>query len=156
DTMVVSGAITGSPLLGQDGTLFVAGNGELSQFDTDGEQKNLGVITGVVAASLNIWEDGTVYIGTQSGLFNGVCPNGIHRFSPIVVPPTQSTAAVVQDPNNTTESTSIEVFGTLGGQVRAFNIRGRTYWSFFAPATVVSAVMVDESTNLFYVADTAG
>jgi outer membrane protein assembly factor BamB len=52
--------------------------------------------------------------------------------------------------------TSIEVFGTLGGQVRAFNIRGRTYWSFFASASVVSAVVIDETTNIFYAADTSG
>src|SRR5215813_5975433 len=156
--MRVPGAILGSPLLGADNTLFVGGNAQLVRFETDGLQMNLAVLTGIVSASPNIWEDGTVYVATQSGLFNGVCPNGIHRFSPLLLAPSQSTAAVVQDPNvdPNTEMTSIEIVGSLGGQVRAFNIRGRTYWSFFASASVVSAVVVDEDTNIFYVANPSG
>jgi len=166
DTMQVTGAIVGSPLLGEDYTdpaspggknltLFVPGNGQMSQFEDDGTQRNVAVLTGFVAASPNIWLDGTVYLGTQSSTFNGICPNGIGRFTPPLLAPTSSTAAVVQDPN-TTESTSIEVLGSQGGLVRAYNIRGRIYWSFFAAASVVSAVLVDETTNIFYVADNSG
>jgi outer membrane protein assembly factor BamB len=99
-------------------------------------------------------EDGTVYLGTTSGTFTGICPNGIPRFS-LVFPPTQSSVALTQDPNSTSPDPIIVAGGT-NGQVRAFNVRGRQFWSFSASATIVAAVLIDDSTDLFYVADTSG
>jgi outer membrane protein assembly factor BamB len=182
DSIEVLGAIVGSPLLGEDGTLFVPSNGLLSQFRIDGTQRYAAGIPGFVTASPNIWNgkycsvttaqtcsddadcpsgetclgsvDGTIYVGSQAGLFTGVCPNGVPRFG-VSFPGTQSTAAIVPDPNFI-QPTPIIIAGGLGGQVRAYNVRGRQYWSFFASATVVAAVLVDPTTELFYVADTSG
>jgi outer membrane protein assembly factor BamB len=98
--------------------------------------------------------DGTIYIASPAGFFTGICPNGIGRFV-ATFPGTQSTAAIVPDPNFF-QPTPITIIGGVGGQVRAYNVRGRQYWSFFASATVVAATVVDQSTEIFYVADTAG
>ena len=81
-----------------------------------------------------------------------MCPNGVHRNTQSF-PTTQSPAAVVQDPNQPDKSTPIILAAGLAGQVRAYNIKGRQYWSFFASTTINAAVLVDESTDLFYVAD---
>jgi len=152
----VLGPVTGSPLLGLDGVLFVPTNGALTQFDSDGTEKNSALLLGFAAASPNIWSgDGTTYVGTLSGGFTAVCPNGVPR-SQLSFPITQSSAAVAQDPNEPTKSTPIIVAGGLGGLVRAYNIKGRQRWSFFASATISAAVLIDPSTDLFYVADGNG
>jgi hypothetical protein len=90
-----------------------------------------------------------------SGGFVAMCPNGVRRNTQSF-PTTQSPAAVVQDPNQPDKSTPIILAAGLAGQVRAYNIKGRQYWSFFASTTINAAVLVDESTNLFYVADQNG
>jgi outer membrane protein assembly factor BamB len=156
-------AIVGSPLAGADGNLFVPGNGRLSQFFADGLLKNTAPLSGATSASPNIWGgdegtvNGTVFIGTESGAFTAVCPNGVNKFS-VTFPQTQSTAALVPDPNTPTASprTPIIVAGGLNGQVRAYTLKGRLYWSFFAASTIIAAVMIDPISNLFYVADTTG
>jgi outer membrane protein assembly factor BamB len=160
----VDGAITGSPLLGfrqvdeesTQFTLFVPSNGLLSQFDvSDGLERSVAGVPGFVAASPNIWNgDGTAFTGSLGGVIEGVCPNGVARYV-IAFPATQSAVAVVQDPT-TSEVTPIIVAGGLNGQVRAYNIRSRQKWSFFASADITAAIMVDETTNQFYVADENG
>ncbi len=155
-TIMLAGAVTGSPLLGADGTLFVPSNAILAQYKADGDIKNNGSLPGFAAASPNIWNgDGTTYVGTLSGNFVAMCPNGVRRNTQ-AFPPTQSTAAVTQDPNQPDKSTPIILAAGLAGQVRAYNIRGRQYWSFFASTTINAAVLIDDSTNLFYVADQNG
>jgi hypothetical protein len=150
--------IAGSPLLGSDGTLFVPSNTQLSQFFADGALRNSANLSGSVSASPNIWNgDGTTFIGTQSGSFEAVCPNGVSRFTESF-PATQSTAALTQDPNVTSKATPLIIGGGANGQVRAYTLRGRQYWSFFASTNIVAAVLIDESQNpkIFYVADTSG
>ena len=103
-----------------------------------------------------------MYLATQIGSFAAVCPNGVPRFV-IPVPPTSSTAVVVQDPNQT-QVTPIIAVGGINGQVRAYNLTGSQYWSFFASATINAALMVDLSDtpqeenepDLLYVADSGG
>jgi PQQ-like domain len=176
----LSSAIVGSPLLGLDPTtepnrqvLSVPGNSLLAQFDTTlredddgnptitGFQVSLAAVGGFISASPNIWNgddemfDGTVFFGTESGVFTGICPNGVARWS-VSFPGTQSSAALVQDPNFTDQVTPIIITGGLNGQVRGYSIRGQQAWSFLASANIVAAVMIDPSTNLAYVGDTAG
>lgn len=162
DSIRVNGAILGTPLLGADGTLFVPSNGLLSQFNPDGTQKNGASVAGFVVGSPNIWvpptpgHDGTVYFATNAGIFTGVCPNGIPRFS-LTFPPSQSSVALVLYPNSTPDDPEpIIVAGGTNGQVRAYNVRGRQYWSFSASANIVAASLIDPTTDLFYVADTSG
>lgn len=156
DKIQVEGAVTGTPLLGADGILFVPSNGTLTQFRSDGSVKNIATLPGFAAASPTIWNgDGTTYTGTLAGEFSGVCPNGVPRYQ-LSFPLTQSAAAVAQDPNEPTQETPIVVAAGLAGQVRAYNLRGRQIWSFFASATIEAAVVIDESTAVFYVADTNG
>jgi outer membrane protein assembly factor BamB len=161
--IAVPSAILGTPLIGADGTLFVPTSGRLTQFFSGGDVKTNGSLIGIPSASPNIWGgangrvDGTTYIGTQSGAFTGICPNGIARFS-VVLAPTQSTAAITVDPNRLTADPQLPIIVAGGGegQVRAYTIGGRQYWSFFASATITASVMIDPISNLFYVADTNG
>ncbi len=148
-----AGAVTGSPLLGVDGTLFVPSAGVLSQFRADGTIKNTAGLAGFSATSPNIWSDGTVFVGTLSGGLSRVCPNGIPSYQ-ITFPATQSAMGIALDPDN--ESAPIIIAAGLAGIVRAFNLRGRQRWSFFASATVDAGIVIDESTNVFYVADING
>lgn len=151
----VSGAVTGSPLLGADGNLFVPTAGALSQFREDGTFRNSAPLPGFDSASPNIWDDGTLFVGTLSGGLSRVCPNGVLRYQ-LPFPATQSPVALAQDPNEPQESAPIIVAAGLSGVVRAFNLRGRQRWSFFASATVDAAVVIDETTDTFYVADIGG
>ena len=159
----VTSAILGSPLLGADGTLFVPSNGQLEQFLADGTPKNVAPLVGFAVAAPNIWPvDGTVFVATQNGTLAAVCPNGVPRFA-ITGPGTDATSLVVQDPhyNPTPGQTPtlvapIIVVGGVNGQVRAYTLNGNQYWSFSASANIVAALMADLTTNLFYVADTAG
>ena len=152
----VESAITASPLLGANGVLFVASNALLTQYDPDGTQRNGSAVLGFIAGSPNIWDgDGTAFVTSVGGTLQGVCPNGVARYV-LGFPPSQSTLAIVQDPTVTTESTAIIVGGGQNGQVRAFSLLGRQKWSFFASADIAAAVLVDETTEQFYVADTDG
>lgn len=143
--ITLTAAITGSPLLGADGTLFVPTNGVLAQYKSNGELKNNATLPGFAVASPNIWSgDGTAYVGTLSGGFLGVCPNGIRRYT-LSFPSTQSPAAIAQDPNQPNQSTPIIVAAGLAGQVRAYNIRGRQRWSFFGSSNINAAVLIDDT-----------
>jgi outer membrane protein assembly factor BamB len=156
EDMTIDSAITGTPVLGANGILFVPSNGALTQFNDKGEVRNSALLSGFAAASPNIWDgDGTVYVGSLSGGFTGVCPNGVARYQ-LNFPITQSSPALAQDPNEPTKSTPIILSAGLSGIVRAYNIRGRQRWSFFASATISAAVMIDPTTELFYVADGNG
>jgi outer membrane protein assembly factor BamB len=82
----------------------------------------------------------------------------VARFA-VSFPQTQSTAAVVQDPNvPATNVTPIIVGGGSNGTVRAYTKKGKQYWSFFATNDVVAAIMIDElqDPEVFYAADTNG
>jgi len=159
----VMGPVTGTPLLGADETLFVPTNGALAQFDTSDltspsccTEKSGALLPGFAAASPNIWDgDGTTYVGTLSGNFAGICPNGVSRYQ-ISFPITQSAAAIALDPLQPTKQTPIIVAAGLGGIVRAYDVRGRQRWSFSATATIIAGVLIDPSTDLFYVADSSG
>jgi outer membrane protein assembly factor BamB len=149
------GAVTGSPLLGVDGTLFVPTAGALSQFRANGTPKNSAGLPGFDAASPNIWIDGTVFVGTLSGGLSRVCPNGVSSYQ-LMFPTTQSPVGIAQDPEVPNQSAPIIVAAGLAGIVRAYNRRGRQRWSFFASATVNAGVVIDGSADLFYVADING
>ncbi|MGD9763102.1 MAG: PQQ-binding-like beta-propeller repeat protein [Candidatus Binatia bacterium] len=154
--ITMTGAITGSPLLGADGTLFVPSNGQLGQFRADGTTKNLAPLLGFDSASPNLWDgDGTAFVGTLSGGLSRVCPNGGVAYQ-VTFPATQSPVGITQDPNLPNQDKPIIIAAGLAGVVRAFNLAGRQLWSFFASATVNAAVLIDESTELFYVADANG
>ena len=156
EDMFVDGPVTGSPLLGANGVIFVPTNGSLTQFNDVGQVRNSALLAGFAAASPNIWNgDGTAYLGTLSGGFTGICPNGVARYV-LNLPITQSSPAIAQDPNQPTESTPIIVSAGLSGIVRAYSIKGRQRWSFFASATISAAVLIDTTTDLFYVADGNG
>lgn len=169
DPIQVQGTIVGSPLLGADGTLYVPSNNAISRFitngtaDTNGTVQNGAGLTGFVVASPNIWNnDGTVFIGSQTGNFPAVCSNGVPRFV-VTVPFNPTTALVVQDPNKT-DVTAIIVVGGVNGQVRAYNLSGNQIWSFFASANINAALVADlanpaadpANPEVFYVADSAG
>ncbi len=154
DDIKSGGAVTGSPLIGLDGTLFVgAGDGILTQYEADGTLKRFTRIGGFIGASPNIGADGTIYIGSESGVFAGVCPNGVARFLLSIAPMT-STAAVANDPEDSRDR--IIVMATESAEVRALDIRGRQRWSFFTAAAVRAAVMLDEAAGRFFAADIAG
>jgi hypothetical protein len=65
----------------------------------------------------------------------------------LTFPSTQSPAAIAQDPNEPAQASPspIIVAAGLAGQVRAYNIRGRQFWSFFGATTITAAVLIDEN-----------
>jgi outer membrane protein assembly factor BamB len=147
--------VTASPLLGDNHTLFVAdGDGTLVQYSTnDGFIRKTSAVGGFLSASPNIGGDGTIYLGSLSGAFGGICPNGAARFL-LIFSPAQAAPAVTTDPDDPQDR--IIINAEESGQVRGFDIRGRQRWSFFASAGVKGAVVVDEAAGRFFVADSAG
>lgn len=137
-TLVTGATITGTPLLGADGTVYVATleDGILRRFETDGDLRTSSVIRGLVSASPNIGMDGTVYIGSGGGAFSAVCPNGIPRFI-AATGPVETIAAVAED--------GTIVMADTTAQVRAFRLEGFQLWTFSAAAPVRAPVILDES-----------
>jgi len=149
------GAISASPLLGRNGTIFVAsGDGSLIQYEPDGNPKHSTGLGGFLSASPNIGDDGTIYITSNAGTVSGVCPNGRFKFQSGITS-SESTVAVTEDPEN--QKDRIIVFAQSNGEVRSVDFRGRQRWSFFAsPAGVSAAVTLDLASNTVYVADLEG
>lgn len=178
--MELSSAAIGSPLIGVNNPsmvrrqiLFATSNSFVGQFDITpptepGEQitgAQIGISTppGNITASVNIWSgnladdmvDGTVFVPTLNSVLTGICPNDVPRWS-VNFPGTQSSVALVQNPTLENEVTPIIMAGGGSGTVRAYNLRGRQIWSFFAAATITAAVLIDPSTTIGYIADTSG
>jgi outer membrane protein assembly factor BamB len=156
EEMNTDGAITATPVLGADGTLFVvSGDGRMRQFETDGKTRKTTTIGGFLSASPNIGPDGTVYFGSQAGSFTGVCANGAPRFLNATAP-SASPPAVTADPDDPNDL--IVVAGADNGQVRGFDRHGRIRWSLFASAsaTIRAAIVIDETSQRFFVADQTG
>ncbi|MGH7787933.1 MAG: PQQ-binding-like beta-propeller repeat protein [Candidatus Binatia bacterium] len=153
--ILLPGPVTSTPLLGANNRLFVPSTGSVSAFELDrGEETGTTLVIGAGTSSPNIWDgDGTLFLTTDGGVYNGICPNHVLRYQ-VTFPPTQSTVAITQDP--TDEDTPIIVAAGLNGQVRAYNIRARQFWSFFASANINAAVLIDDTTDQFFVADAAG
>jgi outer membrane protein assembly factor BamB len=152
--LVRAAPVSATPLLGKDGTLFVAGgDGSLLQYDIDGILRESTLVGGFISTGPNIGNDGTVYVGSLGGAFGGVCPNGVPRFL-LLFSPVQAAPAVTNDPEDTEDL--IIINAEESGQVRGFDIRGRQRWSFFASAGVRGAVVIDEESGRFFVADASG
>jgi outer membrane protein assembly factor BamB len=149
------GGIPTTPLLGENGTLYVAsGDGTIVQFESDGNAKRATTVGGSIVGAPNISDDGTVYVGSQAGIFSGVCPNGRSKFS-LAVTNVESTAAVINDPEN--DKDRIIVFAQDNGEIRSVDVKGRQRWSFYvSPAGVSAAVMFDAADQKIFVADLAG
>ena len=159
--ILLPGPVISTPLLGgEDEFLFVPSTGSVSKFEVDrGVETGTVLVLGAAAGSLNIWDgDGTLFQATDGGVYIGICPNSVLRYQ-VTFPPTQSTVAIAQDPTKPDEETPIIVAAGLNGQVRAYNIRSRQFWSFFASADINAAVLIDKTSGQFgqfYVADAAG
>jgi len=104
-------------------------------------------IGGFISASPSLGGDGTVYVTSLSGVFMGVCPNGIGRFA-VLIAGSQSSPA--QGPDGTL------YFGSDDHQLRAVQANGTLNWSFSAAGPILAAPVFDSATNSAYVADRAG
>lgn len=163
--MSAVGSIVGSPAVGADGALWVSTfSGALSQYVANGGLKNSLLLNGGISASPNLWENGVVYLGTETGDFSGVCPNAVPKFT-VLLPPYPSTAAVVGYPPDVSQP--VIVVGANAGQVQAYDVKGRQFWSFRTAANIEAAILIDDGTDAacagstgfpacMYVADTAG
>lgn len=144
---------TNTPLLGDDGTVYVAsGDGFLRRFKLDGTVQSSVSLNGYLAGSPTIGSDGAVYVANLAGSFASVCPNGVPRFV-IGMTTTQSSPAI-------TANETIIIAGNDGG-IRAYDASGRQLWSSYASAAVVASVALDEtdpsaSAHRFYAADISG
>jgi outer membrane protein assembly factor BamB len=154
-------SVAGTALLGADGTIFVPfTSGVMGQFQEDNETPLVTTsIGGFISASPNIADDGTIYIGSLSGTFAGVCPNGVARFA-VIAGASQSTAVLV---DGASETDRIVVFAGDDGQVIAVDYLGRQEWTFFASGAVRGSLVLDHrpgstttSADLIYVVDGAG
>lgn len=151
-----AGSITATPLLGADGTLFVAsGDGRLRQYRTDGTIRRSTTIGGFLSGSPTIGSDGSIYQGSLGGLFTSICHNGAARFT-LGTAQVQSTAAVIPDPEDDDPKEVLALFAVDTGLVRAVDKKGRERWSLNQPSAIGGAVVVDERTDRFFVAQTSG
>jgi len=94
--------------------------------------------------------DGTVYVGSESGAFAGVCPNGIARFG-VSTMSIASSAAIGAD-----ETVYV---GADDQQLRSVQKNGVLNWAFSASAPIFAAPVVeveDGTTVAIYVADRGG
>jgi len=93
--------------------------------------------------------DGTIYMGGQNGLFVGVCPNGVGRFS-VPSGSVQSSAAVDAD--------AILYYGADDRNLRAVRYDGLFMWSFATAGSILTAPVLDEESGqtVIYVADRGG
>jgi outer membrane protein assembly factor BamB len=154
DTTTTAGAIS-TPVLGEDGTVFMGfTDGGLRQLETvgddehdPGEVKNTSFLSGLISGSPNIGTDGTIYVGSLSGFFSAVCPNGVPRFT-LVTAASRAAPAVASDRTIITAADD--------GQVRAVDIKGRQQWAFFTSAAVLGAIVLDEPDGRLFVADHDG
>jgi outer membrane protein assembly factor BamB len=154
---VASQAITSTALATlRDGTdaVFVGGaaGSLLGLTDTGDAQANYWpfVFNAFVSASPTMNpSDGTVYVGAESGIFSGICPNGIARFSGSTTS-IQSSAAIGPD-----ETVYV---GSNDRQLRAVQKDGPFRWAFAASAPIVTApvVEVQGDSTYVYVADLGG
>lgn len=147
-------AVSATPLLGDSGALFVAGgDGSVLQYSVDGILLQSTLLGGFISASPNIGNDGTIYVGSLSGSFGGVCPNGAAKFL-VAFAQMQTAPAVTNDPED--DEDLIIINAEESGQVRGYDIRGRQRWSFFASAAPRGAVVLDEESDNFFIADASG
>jgi len=103
-----------------------------------------------VSAAPTLGADGTLYVADLSGLFSGVCPNGVARFS-------LSTIGLESSPAIGPDGTVY--FGTDDNQLRAIQPDGIVKWVFSASAPIVAAPVVEVTngtTAAIYVTDVAG
>ena len=152
--LVRAAAVSATPLLGDNGAIFVAGgDGSVLQYSVDGILLQSTLLGGFISGSPNIGNDGTIYVGSLSGSFGSVCPNGATRFL-VAFAPIQTTPAVMNDPEDVEDL--IIINAEESAQVRGFDLRGRQRWSFFPSAAPRGAVVLDEDSGNFFIADASG
>jgi outer membrane protein assembly factor BamB len=133
---------TSTALVGmRDGkdAIFVGGQGG-TLFGIDADGVNLltnwpAGIAGVVTASPNLsLSTGAVYIGSQDGTFESVCPNGIQQFS---IPTSGFSSSPAVGPDGSV------YFGADDGRLRAYDSTGFSKWAFAASAPISTAPVVE-------------
>lgn len=146
-----------TPLLGADDSIFVTETSvSMRRFDgTTGLQMFAASLLSDTVVAPNIGPDGVLYAGSTGGFFAGVCTNGAFRFQRgfggVSVP-----AAVTANPVDP-ERTLVLAAGD-NGRLQGFDDeRGDVLWSFFTANRLNrSAVVVDESREMFILPDTGG
>jgi len=151
----IAASITSTALVtirdGNDAVFVGGGDGRIYGTTNTGTAQNSNWPfsgTGFIATAPNIGSDGTVYAGSLDGTFDGVCPNGIFRFS-LSTANVRSAAAITPD--------GVVLYGADDNQLRALRNNGVFYWAFSATAPIVAAPVVEASgdtTIAIYVADT--
>jgi outer membrane protein assembly factor BamB len=113
-------------------------------------------LSGTISASPTIVPlDGTVFLGSFSQLFFGVCPNGIQRFAISTLGPMDSSPAVTTD--------NLVVFGGSDRQLRGMGSNGFVVFSVTmagglanAPVVEVDSTQQPPKTVAIYTVDSAG
>lgn len=150
-------ASVNTPLVGADGSIFVTSTaGVMRRYDgDDGEQLFTASFLDDIEVAPRIGPDGVIYAGTTAGVFGGVCTNGVFRFQTILgsvsVP-----AAVTENPDDPMRTTVLAAAD--GGRVQGIDDdEGEMLWTFFTSSRIRrSAVVIDESRDIFLVADSQG
>lgn len=104
-------------------------------------------VSGSLSGAPLVAGDGTVYVGSQNGLFAGVCPNGVERFA-------LSTVGVRSSPAAAPDGTLY--FGGDDRLLRSVQPNGNTNWTFATAGTIQTAPVFDTDTNSIYIADRSG
>jgi outer membrane protein assembly factor BamB len=98
------------------------------------------LLGGAVTTSPALGSDGTVYVASAPvssavGLFSGVCPNGVSRFSTSIAGSSSSPAIAADG--------SI-YFGADDHQLRAVQVDGTFKWAFLASAAILTSPVVEQ------------
>jgi len=141
------GLRNGTPAIfvgGQDGRIYAVdevGNAQASNWPFS--------TSSAITTSPNLGGDGTVYLGSQAGIFGGVCPNGVGRFG-LSFGGSPSSAAIGPD--------GTIYFGGDDSQLRAVTNVGVLNWAFSTSAPISGRIapVVEADGSAIYIADVGG
>jgi outer membrane protein assembly factor BamB len=122
----MDGVVLSSPVLDQNGTIYIGADGEdcLFALNPDGTEKWRANI-GNIVESPAIGADGTIYVGTVYGNLHAIYPNGTQRWQINLGTDSWTISSPVIDQNGTIYTASVQ-----SSTVYAINPNGTIKWQF--------------------------
>ena len=166
-TYPTGSSIVASPVLGTDGTLYVAStDGVLYAFDADGNEKWRFETPGVITGTPTVDTDGTLYFGIQPPVANvnsdsipehslfAVDTEGLEKWS-LPLGEISGSPAIAEDGTLYVASSQIEVSGTpaqisIQHAVHAINPDSTAQWSYTTDTAVTSSLAIDHHGRLYF------
>lgn len=157
DNPIMLSSAANTPLLGADNSIFVTESSvSVRRFDgSTGMQMFAASLLADIVVPPNIAPSGVILAGSVAGLFQGTCTNGAIRFRS-AFGGVSVAAAVTANPQE--PERAIVLGAGDNGRLQAFDEeRGNFLWAFFTANRLDrSAVVIDESRELFILPDAGG